>query len=88
VLEVNLFVDNVAFCDTRCAAYGEVFKGEWRGNVVAIKKVKVGLSNNEIEDFRKESAVMMKMRFVIVLFTFNSHSFIQTSWVQISRKFH
>jgi len=42
-------------------AYGQVFKGSWRQELVAIKKVKV-VSDEELADFQRESVLMMKMR--------------------------
>jgi len=45
-------------------AYGVVFNGRWRGGHVAIKQLILRgvLSQNELQDFRSEAAVMKKLR--------------------------
>jgi len=45
-------------------AYGVVFRGRWRGGIVAIKQLsfKGVLTQKELQDFRSEAALMKKLR--------------------------
>jgi len=45
-------------------AYGVVFKGRWRGGIVAIKQllIKGSLTDKELFDFKSEAAVMKRLR--------------------------
>jgi fyn-related kinase len=43
-------------------SFGVVWKGRWRGGLVAVKKMKEGIQQKEIEDFKVEASVMAKLR--------------------------
>ncbi|ELP84793.1 protein serine/threonine kinase, putative [Entamoeba invadens IP1] len=44
-------------------SFGIVFKGKYRGNIVAIKKMKIGSGDNsQIDEFKKEVAMLDKFR--------------------------
>ena len=49
-------------------AYGKVFKGKWRGAVVAVKMLAMRVVDDEqLENFRREAAIMTKLRHPNVL---------------------
>ena len=54
-------------CRVGCGSFGEVYEGNWRNSVVAVKKIRIrtsGLSQEEKEEFQQEAAIM---RYVVNL---------------------
>lgn len=43
-------------------SFGDVYRGTWRGSLVAVKKLQRNLSQNEESDFLKEALLMCNLR--------------------------
>ena len=42
-------------------AFGVVYKGQWRGATVAVKRLSVYLNEQRVEEFRQEAALLQKV---------------------------
>src|SRR5690349_11881502 len=48
--------------DSFKGAFGVVYRGKWRGTLVAIKTIKGTLSEKQLEDFKSEARLMANLR--------------------------